>query len=177
MYCPSGHKSSLVAAVHMAGLSHHSGVKVQVRLDVQIQPQPHGPKTYWKLNTSILGDPRFLPSSRHFYGKLREQWVEQQREQDQEEREQEQELPDFDQRAVQWWEYAKPAIGSFCQDISVELSSERRSTKRLLYAVLKAATKKEDWTLVARTKEKLRATLVQEVHGLVVHSRYQQNLE
>ena len=174
VYCPPGHEGSLVTAVHVAGLSDHSGVEVQLKMDVEIQPQPRGPRTYWKLNTSILADPRFLPSFRRSYSELQEQWEEQQQEQEQGERE---ELPDPDLGAVRWWEHAKPAIGKICLDISEDLSRERKTTKRFLYAVLKAGTKKEDWSLVARTKEKLRAALVQEVHGLVVRSRYQQNLE
>ena len=71
----------------------------------------------------------------------------------------------------------KPQMRDFCRQVSIELAGERRSTKRFLYIILKAATKRENWGLVAGTKEKLRAMLVKEVHGLVVRSRYQQNLE
>ena len=66
---------------------------------------------------------------------------------------------------------------SFWQGVSIELSEERRSTRKFLYAVLKAVTKREDWGLVAGTKENVRTMLVQEVHGLVVRYRYQQSLE
>ena len=85
--------------------------------------------------------------------------------------------PDPDLGAVRWWEFTKPAMKSFWQGVSIELSEERRSTRKFLYAVLKAVTKREDWGLVAGTKENVRTMLVQEVHGLVVRSRYQQNLE
>ena len=66
---------------------------------------------------------------------------------------------------------------NFCRAVSIELAEERRSTKKFLYTILKGATRRENWGLVAGTKEKLRAMLVKEVHGLVVRSRYQQNLE
>ena len=71
MYCPPGHENSLEAALHVAGLSDHSGVECRARLDVRARPRIPGIKTYWKLNTSILTDPRFLPQFRRFYGELR----------------------------------------------------------------------------------------------------------
>ena len=74
VYCPPGHENSLEAALHVTGISNHSGVECRARLDVRACPRTLGIKTYWKLNTSILTDPRFLPRFRRLYGELRAEW-------------------------------------------------------------------------------------------------------
>ena len=182
VYCPPGLETSLESVVHVPGLSDHSGVECRVRLDIQTLPQPPRIHTYWKLNTSILSDERFLPQFRTFYQDLREEWRGFRGESEEEEEGpgitpplQPEEPPD--PRAVDWWEYVKPAIAQFCKDVSILLAKERRATKNFLFASLTSATKKEDWSLVASLKERLRAILMQEVQGVVVRSRYQQNVE
>jgi hypothetical protein len=79
--------------------------------------------------------------------------------------------------AVDWWEYAKSAIAQFCKNVSIQLARERRATKNFLLTSLKLATRREDWGRVASLKERVRVILMQEVQGIVVRSRYQQNVE
>ena len=206
IYCPPGLESSLMSVVHVPGLSDHSGVECRVRLDFQALPQPPPILTYWKLNTSILTDPRFLPQFCSFYTELKEEWLAT-KEQDGEERGSGGEErgsggeeagagsgggggahptptptptpapAPADPMAVDWWEYAKSAIAQFCKDISIQLARERRATKKFLLMSLKLATRREDWGRVTSLKERIRVILMQEVQGIVVRSRYQQNVE
>ena len=73
--------------------------------------------------------------------------------------------------------YAKPAIISFCKSFSSSLAQQKKTFKKFLFALLRQATSRENWTLVAQTKEKLNIIIQQEAHGLVVRSRDKQNSE
>jgi hypothetical protein len=141
------------------------------------------------LNSSILSDARFLPQFRTYYEELLREWREWRGKSadnfgdgegargGEEAGRGTADTPPEPDWAVEWWEHAKPAIAQFCKDISILLAKERRVTKNFLFASLKTATKRGDWALVARHKERLRAILIQEVNGLVVRSRSQQNVE
>ena len=52
--------------LHVASLSDHCGVKMCIRLEVEIANLPRTERrTYWKLNTSILEEEEFLPNFVH----------------------------------------------------------------------------------------------------------------
>ena len=123
----------------------------------ELHPRPR--KTHWKLNTSILKHESFLPQFTRMFRALEE------------------EIKEFDD-AADWWDlYAKPAITSFCQTFSASLSSQRRTFKSFLVALLCVAIRQNDWLLVAQTKEKLQTVISYEAYGLVIRSRTKQNAE
>ena len=74
VYCPPDREGATLSVVHIPGLSDHSGVLLEMRMEVQALPPPPCIKTYWKINTSILEDSRFNSSFRSFYENLHEQW-------------------------------------------------------------------------------------------------------
>ena len=61
-YLPNEVLQQVVQVEHIASLSDHCGVVMEVDLDVDVSRniQKENRKTYWKLNTSILKDEEFL---------------------------------------------------------------------------------------------------------------------
>ena len=89
----------------------------------------------------------------------------------------EEEIDEFEDTA-DWSDlYAKPAITRFCKTFSASLVKQRRTFKAFLVALLRMATRKNDWLLVTQTKEKLQKVIAYEAYGLVIRSRTKQNTE
>ena len=124
-----------------------------------LEHPPKRPKTHWKLNNTILHHESFLPQFSSLFRHLEE------------------EIDAFPDEADWWDEYAKPASISFCQSFSTSLARQRKIYKKFLYALLRTATVKKHWVLVAQTKEKLKKILRFELDGLIVRSRQDQNYE
>ena len=160
VYIPPHLVTSLVSASHKPGLSDHCQAEAVIRLSVgQARISHQHKKSYWKLNTSLLDNPEFKKQFDVLYEKLVRL------------------VGEYDDHA-EWWEVlTKPAIASFCKDFSSKLSKERNSTKTLLYASLKIHLSQEDWTEVARTKEKIRKMLIYDMTGSKIRSRQNEHAE
>ena len=86
-------------------------------------------------------------------------------------------IGEYDDHSQWWEELTKPAIVRFCKDFSYKLSKERNSTKRFLYASLKIYLGQENWTEVAKTKEKIRKMLLYDMTGILIRSRQSEHAE
>ena len=150
----------LAEAVHVASLSDHCGVQMRLLLSVELISLPKTQhRTYWKMNTAILGEEEFLPNftpfwvrisrSRHFFSDLAE-----------------------------WWDKcAKPEIKDFCLGYSIHRKLKRDQTKKFLLSYLKIVLASKNWSEVARVKEELDQMLKSDAMGVVIRSRYKQNAE
>ena len=160
VYLPPNLADCLKSTTHQPGLADHWGVHVELDLNVERMQLPaRPPKSHWKLNSSILDDTSFLPEFTSLFNQLQE------------------EQGAYDDVA-DWWDLcAKPTISSFCQSFSVSLAKKRKTFKNFLFALIRVATRKSNWPLVAATKEKLQAIISYEAHGLIIRSREKQNAE
>ena len=160
VYLPPHLVHRLITVTHQPGLADHWGVHTELDIEISRIQLPPRPKTsHWKLNTSILSDESFLPQFTSLFTNLQE------------------EQAAFED-AADWWDmFAKPALITFCKSISVALAKKRRVFKNFLFALLRVATRSENWTLVTQTKEKLQTIFNFEAHGLIIRSREKQNAE
>ena len=160
VYLPPQLLTSLQSVSHHPEVADHWSVHVELQLGVaRLQPPPRNPRTYWKLNNTILQHESFLPQLRTLFRQLEEEQAT---------------FPDL----ADWWdEYAKPGCISFCKSFSATLGRQRKSYKRFLYALLRQATASQNWILVTQTKEKLKTIIRFELDGLLVRSRQGQNSE
>ena len=160
MYLPPHLVTKLLEVTHNPGLSNHWSVCVKLELLVnRLQLPPKAPSAYWKLNSSILNHESFLLQFTRLFQQLEE------------------EIQDFSDEA-EWWDYcAKPASTSFCKSFSASLARQRKTFNKFLFALLRHATTKENWELVAKTKEKINVIVKQEAFGLVVRFCDSQNAE
>ena len=160
VYLPPHLHTSLISVSHLPALSDHWGVEVVMELEVgRTMPPPRPKKTHWKLNSSILNHESFLPQFSRVFQLL---------------------LEDLDQfeDVADWWDlFAKPGITNFCKSFSVSLARQRKIFKLFLFNLLRVATTRGDWRLVAETRGKLQGIVAYEAHGLVVRSRDKQNAE
>jgi exonuclease III len=144
VYLPPHLVQYLLSAQHKPGISDHCKVEVELDLSpaqVRAHYQQHK-KSFWKLNTSLLDNPDFHLQFQVLYEKLVR-------------------LIGEYQDHAEWWEVlAKPAIASFCKDMSSKLAKARICTKQFLFSSLKIYLKNENWTEVARVKEELRRMLM-----------------
>ena len=146
-----------MSVVHRPGLADHWGVEVVLGLDVaRLELPPRPPRTHWKLNSSITEHESFLPQFTTLFHQLEE------------------DIEAFEDEADWWDEFAKT---SFLQIFSVSLAKQRKSFKAFLLALLRVATVKEEWQLVAQTKEKLNGIVKHNAFGLIIRSRDNQNAE
>ena len=160
IYVPPNLQEKICAVTHQQGLADHLGVCLVLNMEItRLQLPPHPRKTHWKLNSSILLDDRFLPQFSATFHEL------------------ELEIDQFDYVADWWEEFAKPACINFCKSFSSSLAKKRKTFKIFLFALLRHATSRGDWTLVSQTKEKLNVIIKNEAFGLVVRSRDKQNTE
>ena len=160
VYLPPHLAPKILSVTHLPGLADHWGVQVVLdlevtRLDVPARP----PRTHWKLNSSIMEHESFLPQFTRLFKQLEEN------------------IQDFDDEADWWDGFAKPACTNFLKSFSVSLSKQKKCFKSFLLALLRIATNKNNWNLVAQTKEKLESIVKQEAFGLIVRSRDNQNSE
>ena len=156
VYLPPHITGKVLSSAHHPGLADHWGLEIVLDMDLDHQElPPRPPKTHWKLNSSILQHQSFLPQFSVLFRQL------------------EQQIDKAD-----WWDsYAKPAISSFLKTFSTSLAKQKKCFKSFLFALLRTATRREDWKLVSETKEKLEIIIKNESFGLIVLSREGQNPE
>ena len=131
VYVPPHLLASLVSASHHPEVADHWSAHVELQLDIAgLQPPPQKKSSIWKLNNTILQHKSFLPQFKAAFKEFEE------------------EKDSFTDIADWWDEYGKPACVSFCKSFSSSLAKQRKSFKRFLYALLKIATRKQNWTLV-----------------------------
>ena len=160
VYVPPNLKDKIHAVTHQQGLADHLGVCLVLNIEVaRLQLPPRPQKTHWKLNSSILLHECFLPQFSTIFHEL------------------ELDIDQFDDIADWWDEFAKPACTNFLMSFSSSLARQRKTFKTFLFALLRLATSRGDWTLVGQTKEKLNTILKNEAYGLIVRSRDKQNIE
>ena len=160
VYVPTNLKTKIGEVSHQQGLADHLGVCLILNIEIaRLQLPPRPPRTHWKLNSSILLHEQFLPQFSSIFQEL------------------ELEIDQFNDVADWWDEFAKPACTNFCKSFSSSLARQRKTFKTFLFALLRHATLKGDWTLVAQTKVKLNNIIKNEAYGLVVRSRDKQNME
>ena len=145
---------------HVASLSDHCGVQMSLWLNVNHVYLPRNSRrTYWKLNTSILNDEEFLPSFVALWSEISK-------------------TKDQFEDCAEWWDkWAKPEIKDFCIGFSIHRKRRRDDTKKYLFSFLKAALVRKNWDEVARVREELNTMLLADAMGVVVRSRFQQNVE
>ena len=160
VYLPPHLITKLCSVSHHPGLADHWAVHVELKLEMdRLELPPRPPQSHWKLNTSILQHDSFLPHFSRLFEQLEE------------------EIHEFEDEADWWDEYAKPACISFCQSFSKDLAKQKKTYKAFLLGLLRFATTRGNWELVAQTKEKINIILKQEAFGLIVRSRDNQNAE
>ena len=146
--------------LHVASLSDHCGVKMIVKLEVDVVFLPRTQRcTYWKLNTSILEEEEFLPSFVSLWKRISE-------------------LKHLYSDLAEWWDkLAKPEIKDFCVGFSVIRRRTRNDTKRFLLSYLKIVLTEKNWEEVARVRKKLDRMMKEDAFGVVIRSRFKQNSE
>ena len=159
-YISSGLVGGVTGVCHVASLSDHCGVQMNLQLCVEHLPIPRSPrKTYWKINNSILTEEDFVP---HFTSSWRRMLESRSHYSD----------------VAEWWDkLAKPEIKNFCIGYSVNRKFQRNHTKKFLLSYLKLVLARKNWTEVARVKEKLDIMFKADAMGIVIRSRYKQNAE
>ena len=159
-YISKGLVGGLKEVSHIASLSDHCGVKMELNVNVERLPQDKSPRsTYWKLNNAILEEEDFFPHFVPFWNRIlksREKFSD----------------------LAEWWDrFAKPEIKEFCIGFSSNRKCQRSQTKKFLLSYLKLVLVKKDWDEVARVKEKLNGMMKADAMGFVVRSRFKQNAE
>ena len=155
-YLPRDLLLRVVEVEHVASLSDHCGVLMEIKLqDVSnIHVRKEGKKTYWKLNVAILQDDEFLDNFADLWNWLRT----------------------FKSRysdIADWWDQeAKPGIKEFCILFSKRRNNRRRDSKKFWFAYLKSALLTRNWSEVARIKEKVNNILLEDASGYVIRSRF-----
>ena len=159
-YLSSGLVGGLIDVSHIASLSDHCGVRMELQLCIEHLQVPKVERsTYWKLNTAILNEEDFLP---HFIPAWRRMLDSRDKYMD----------------IADWWDrLAKPEIKNFCIAYSINRKIQRNHTKKFLLSSLKLVLAKQDWDEVARIKEKLDTMIKSDAMGFVVRSRFNQNAE
>ena len=143
---------------HVASLSDHCGVL----LDMRFQSFQYGNRisrgTYWKLNVRILEDEDFEDNFISLWSGLKSKQTR---------------FSDI----ADWWDMeAKPAIREFCCDFSKQRKKRRNDTKAFWFAYLKVVLEDKNWREVARVKTMLNDMLQEDAFGYVVRSRFKNNV-
>ena len=149
----------VVHVEHIASLSDHCGVVMEVDLDVHVTRniQKEKRKTFWKLNTSILKDDDFLDNFSDLWTWLKS-------------------LKNEYNDIADWWDaLVKPSIKDFCVLFSSRRSKRRKDSKRFWFAYLKVVLQSKNWEEIARVKTKLSDMLLEDSVGYVVRSRFGNN--
>ena len=152
--------SGLGGVLHVASLSDHCGVQMELGLMVDHMYLPKTQRrTYWKLNTSILEEEDFLPTFTSFWRRISGS------------------RPLFSDLAEWWDKLAKPEIKDFCVGFSVNRKLQRDHSKKFLLSYLKLVLAEKNWEEDARVREKLDTMLKADAMGVVIRSRFKQNSE
>ena len=151
--------TKVLSVEHVASLSDHCGVKMEIKLNV-CHPEifhKQDRKTYWKLNNAILKDEDFIENFIHLWN-----WLQTQK----------QNYSDI----ANWWDKAaKPSFREFCILFSSRRTKRRKDTKKFLFAYLKIVLKLKNWKEVTRVKDKLSNLLDEDSYGYVIRSRFKNN--
>ena len=144
---------------HLASLSDHCGVKMEIKLNISAstQVQQQGRKTYWKINNNILKDDDFLDNFPKFW-----HWLQLKK-------------TDFNDIADWWDTTAKPSIKEFCILFSSRRTRIRNDSKRFWFSYLKIALKLKNWREVTKVKKQLSDLLDEDTFGYVIRSRFKNN--
>ena len=157
-YVPADLLNKVKHVDHVASLSDHCGVVMEIDLNVGstcIQKEIRN--TYWKLNNSILKDDEFLDNFTECW-----KWI------------QSTKLDHAD--IADWWDVvAKPSIKEFCILFSTRRNNRRKDNKRFWFSYLKIVLQSKKWEEVARVKEKLTKLLEEDSAGYVIRSRFKNN--
>ena len=143
---------------HIASLSDHCAVLLKIKTAINYVPKC-GRTTYWKLNSSILEEDDFLASFKILWTKILEHET------------------SFNDPADWWDMVAKPEIKDFCIGYSKIKHMSRKNTTSFLLSYLKIVTEDKNWSEVLRVKEELHKICLKDLMGIVVRSRFQQNVE
>ena len=77
-----------------------------------------------------------------------------------------------------WWDQlAKPEIKQFCLSCSTQRGHRRKCSKKFLLACLKVAYLNKDWPEISRIKSSFNEMILSDIYGIVVRSRFCQNVE
>ena len=158
-YIPAVLITKVLHVDHIASLSDHCGVVMDLKLNVGfstvIQKEVRG--TYWKLNNSILKDEDFLDNFTNLWSWLQSQKL------------------NYSDIADWWDDTVKPSIKEFCILFSTRRSRRRKDNKKFWFAYLKILLRLKKWDEVARVKEKLTSLLEEDSTGYVIRSRFYNN--
>ena len=159
-YLSANLKNLVISVNHIPSLSDHCGVKLEITLNLDVCSAKKDYKSsYWKLNSAILNEEDFLPRFQCFWSTI------------------ENLSPEYADIAEWWDKCAKPSIKDFCIAFSVERKDRRKQTLQYLLSSLKIALTMKDWEEVCRLKELVSVMLNEDAMGLIIRSRFKQNVE
>jgi hypothetical protein len=144
-YIPPFLLSDVVSVWHVATTSDHSALCASFRGALAAAPPPPAPKSYWKLNVSVLSEPEFGPLFEAEWAAI---------------------VADrpLGVSSSLWWDAtAKPFFRDFCTRFSKMMAHRRRESRNFFQVALEAALAAEDWATVrgcrARLEDLDKATL------------------
>ena len=158
-YIPESLLIDVLQVKHIASLSDHCGVFMEVTLNIgeAAKPEKIGRETYWKLNNSILKDDEFLGNFTDLWCWLKS-------------------LQGSYSDIADWWDNAaKPSFKDFCILFSKRRSNRRKDSKKFWFAYLKIVLEYKNWEEVSRIKEKLSNMLQEDASGYIIRSRFKNN--
>ena len=145
---------------HLASLSDHCAAFLDLQINfINDYCKKFQHNSYWKLNTSILHDPDFLPTFSGFWSEILKS------------------QNGFHDIADWWNDAAKPSIKQFCICYSRHYQSTQRDTIKFLLSMLKTVLAAGNRKEVTRIKEELKIIHLKRSYGLVIRSRFNQNAE
>ena len=158
-YLPTNLLVGVMGVEHIASLSDHCGVVMEVKLEnvSNVHINKEGRNTYWKLNVAILKDDEFLGNFADLWSWLKT-------------------LKYMYSDIDDWWDQeAKPSIKEFCILFSKRRNKRRIDTKKFWFAYLKTALLARNWGEVARIKNEVSKLLLEDTSGYVIRSRFKYN--
>ena len=151
---------NVIETEHVPSLSDHFGVFLKINLNVKINRfQPKKNFSFLKINNQILEDDEFLPSFKLLWGSLIKS------------------VDDHNDIADWWDKVAKPQIKDFSIGFSAYRRDKRNQTKQMLLCALKLMMENNDWDEVVRIKERINKLLLEDLVGVKVRSKSNQDLE
>ena len=156
VYIPNEILSSIISVEHVASMSDHKLVKIELHfkgVNENEGPKKKKGKSFWKLNTEILNETDFWTNFNVLWSKLIKAKGKY-----------------FDE--AQWWERrAKPEIRKLCMVYSKDRANARRDTVTFLYMALDLALIDRDWNRVNLLKERLKGFHRENAMGVILRSK------
>ena len=115
--------------------------------------------SYWKLNKSIFNEKHFQVNFKDVLNDVVSF------------------KPNYKSVSVWFDKVFKPSVRAFLMDFSRERSKSRRDTVSFFSVALQEAIKVNDWKTVSYVRSKLKNMHKEDSVGLIVRSRYSENLE